>query len=109
RRVRGEAGWARGRAEPVVKDDDLGPVGLVCAFGRGVAGGDRSLELVRPWSAQPHRPVEQGARVVNRGAIPEGAVLLLEGDQVASRVEARRPASVMEKEQAQETERLRLV
>src|SRR5262249_60581569 len=87
----------------------LAPAGSPPACARGVAGGDRRLELVRAWSALPHRPLEQRARFVDRRVIPEAAVLLLERDQVPRRVETGRSASVVQQEQAEQTECLRLV
>jgi hypothetical protein len=64
---------------------------------------------VRPGLAKPHRPVQRGAGLLDRGAVPQAAVLLLERHDLAGRVEARCASRVMQKHQAEQTERLGFV
>jgi hypothetical protein len=44
---------------------------------------DRCLQLVGPWSSQSHRAVENGARLGDRGSVPQAPVLVLKGHQLA--------------------------
>jgi len=63
----------RGRnhlGQTAVEVGDLSPVGICRSWCGGVAGRDRSLELIRTWSPQANCSVEHGSRFADRGNVP---------------------------------------
>ena len=74
-----------------------------------VAGGDRRLELVRPRSPERLRATEDTQALLDLRPVPERAVLVGEEDELARGVDARVAARVLEEEESEEPERLRLV
>jgi hypothetical protein len=76
----------------------------------GVQRGDRGLECVGSRRAAGHESaVHEGQRLVDRGAVPAGPVLVLEQDQRAAGADARGAARVLEQHQREQAGGLGLV
>lgn len=84
-----------------VQAEDLPPVGGPGGGGLGVHGGDRGLQLERPGRPGPQRRRGQGGALLDRGAVPAGAVLLVEGHERAA-AGACRAAGVGEQHQREQ-------
>lgn len=67
-----------------------------------VRGRDGGLELVRPGWAAGERPGEQLDAFVDLGALPQGAILPVQGHQRAVRVRPCQAAGVGQQEQGQQ-------
>ncbi len=74
-----------------------------------MAGGDGGLDLVRPGLPAAEGGVEHGHALFDAGPVPPGAVLVLEGHELAGGVDAGRPAGVVEEHERQQSEGLRFV
>ena len=70
---------------------------------------DRRLELVGPGPARRERALEHAQAGTDPPLVPARAVLLVEGDVVPARVDARRAAGVVEEHQREQPEHLSVV
>ncbi len=67
---------------------------------------DRGLDRVRPRRRPRERARQERETLVDRGAVPEPPVLVLEEDEVAGRVRSRGAARVREEHEREEPARL---
>src|SRR6266498_1329364 len=96
-------------AQGVVERQDAGPVGGLGAGGGGVQGRDGGLHPVGAEPAEAHRPVEHAHPFDDHRRVPAGAVLLVEQDQLPSCAHPRLAPGVVEQQQREQAEGLRLV
>ncbi len=73
----------------VIQGGDLAPVGRLRRGCFGVQGADGRLHLVGPRIIQGERLVQQGNALLNFSLVPAGAVLFVEQDDFARRIQAR--------------------
>ena len=107
--VEGHHGRGHESTELAIERGDLRPVGARRTRRLGVDGGDGRLELVRPWRPPAQRPLDERHALLDGDAVPEVAILVLQHHEVAIDVLARRASGIVQHEQGQETEDLRLV
>jgi hypothetical protein len=69
--------------EDVIECSDFGPVRLRRAWRLRVDGGDGGLDAIRAESSRRQRALDERDAFRDRLAIPPGAILVLEQDQVA--------------------------
>ena len=70
---------------------------------------DRRLDLVRPGPAHPQRAIQERLALVDLGAVPAAAVLVLEEHELAVRPGPRVAPRVVQEHQREQAERLGLV
>jgi hypothetical protein len=75
---------------------------------RACSAGDRCLHLVRAGPAMAHRLVDQGEALSDHLAVPECPILVVEQDDLAVGIEARRGTGVLEQHQGEQPHDLRL-
>ena len=105
RRVTGEG---RRVQEHVVEQHDLFPVGVLPAFGFGVAGDDRGLELAGAGAPVSCGAGQQPGRARDRLPVPPRPVLVVQQHQPAARIEAGRRPSAVQPDQREQAGDLRL-
>src|SRR5262249_8855257 len=70
----------------LIQAGDLAPVGVSCAHGCGVAGGDRGLDLVGPRLPGAKRPLKLSHPLGDLRVVPSTAVLVGEEHEVIAEV-----------------------
>ena len=93
----------RGRhhRQRAVEGGDLGPVGLTRSGGFGMQRADRSLHLVGSRGGKSKRTVQHRNALADFILIPAGAILFVEQDQLARRIEPRLAPGIVEQHQSQ--------
>ncbi len=92
--------------EKVVEADDLRPVRLLGARRLAMQGRDRRLQRERAGAAAK-RLLDQRQRLGDLRVIPAAAILLLEHDEIAGRVETRLAPRIVQQHEREERRRFR--
>ena len=85
--------------EGVTEAGNLRPIRFLRAARFGVNGGNGSLQGVG--TARMQRLPDEIAALGNGGAVPEAAILLLQGDKIAFGRDPGRPSGILEEEKRQ--------